>query len=161
MGGAKKSILVAEDERILARDLKATLERFGHSVLGAVDSGSVRLDTRPADDQLFPATDERSGYDPARFEALYRRVAPLIYGRARRLVGDEADDVVQEVFMRLVRDRPAEGALSTWIYRTSTNLCIDRIRARRRRSADWELEVAAGTNNNDAKDAAARDHDPF
>ncbi|SIN86535.1 RNA polymerase sigma factor [Vannielia litorea] len=45
---------------------------------------------------------------------------------------DEAEDVAQEVFLRAWRHAgrydPARAAVSTWLYRIATNLCIDRSR---------------------------------
>lgn len=47
----------------------------------------------------------------------------------------EAEDVVQEAFLRVYKnlDRYDEKQkFSTWIYRIATNLCIDRLRKRRK-----------------------------
>ncbi|MFQ6548694.1 sigma-70 family RNA polymerase sigma factor [Aestuariibius sp. 2305UL40-4] len=66
------------------------------------------------------------------------RLAPRILGHARRALGDpdEAEDVTQEVMMRLWRMAPdwtpGGAKVSTWTYRVAVNLCIDRLRARRR-----------------------------
>jgi RNA polymerase sigma-70 factor (ECF subfamily) len=73
---------------------------------------------------------------------IYRRFAPLVHARARRILGDEADDAVQEVFMRLLERRPEVERLAPWIYVTSTNICIERLRHRARRNKDWERAVA-------------------
>jgi RNA polymerase sigma-70 factor (ECF subfamily) len=47
-------------------------------------------------------------------------------------VSSEAEDVVQEVFLRAWRKAesydPRKGAVSTWLYRIAVNLCIDRNR---------------------------------
>ena len=53
---------------------------------------------------------------------------------ARRMLGDrdEADDVTQEVFVRLWTDahryRPETARLTTWLHRIAHNLCVDRQR---------------------------------
>ncbi len=66
------------------------------------------------------------------------RLAPGIFGHARRTLGDaeEAEDVTQEVMMRLWKMAPdwtpGGAKVSTWTYRVAANLCIDRLRARRR-----------------------------
>jgi len=59
-----------------------------------------------------------------------------LYHLAYRMSGNrqEAEDVVQETFLRVFRslDRyDANQKFSTWIYRIATNLCIDRLRKRR------------------------------
>ncbi len=76
---------------------------------------------------------------------LSQRFAPRILGYATRLLsGDraEAEDVAQEAFLRLWRIagdwRQGEARVATWLYRVTTNLCMDRLRSRQRRriSAD-------------------------
>ena len=59
-----------------------------------------------------------------------------LYHLGYRMTGNrqEAEDVVQETFLRVYRnlDRYDEShKFSTWIYRIATNLCIDRLRKRR------------------------------
>jgi len=78
--------------------------------------------------------DERSLRDA------YRAWSPVVYRRALQLLRDrdEAFDVTQDVFERLVQDRHrgAEGrALLLWMYRVTTNLCLNRLRDARRRAA--------------------------
>ena len=72
--------------------------------------------------------------------ALTLRLTPRILGYAARLLGGdraEAEDVTQEAMMRLWRIAPewrqGEAKVATWLYRVVTNLCTDRLRARRRR----------------------------
>ena len=77
--------------------------------------------------------------DPDAARALAARLLPRILGYAGRLLADraEAEDVAQEAMLRLWRVAPGwrqgEAKVSTWVYRVVTNLCTDRIRARRRR----------------------------
>lgn len=58
-------------------------------------------------------------------------------GLAGRILGDqaEAEDVAQEAFLRLWRQadrwRP-DARVGTWLYRVIHNLCVDRLRVRRR-----------------------------
>lgn len=65
------------------------------------------------------------------------RLAPLSLSLARRMLGDgsEAEDIAQEALLRLWQAAPGwqQGpvAVSTWLYRVTANLCIDRLRARR------------------------------
>lgn len=86
--------------------------------------------------------------DLPRLTELYQRFAPLVHARARRVLGSgsDADDVVQEVFMRLMQAPPAHDELGPWLYRTSTNLCLDRVRHGARRDEDWERDVAAAVS---------------
>src|SRR5205807_515563 len=69
---------------------------------------------------------------------------PLIREKCRRMLGDagEADDVAQDTFIRLWQARlDGDRRISSWIYRTSTRLAIDRMRERaRKRTAGEALE---------------------
>jgi RNA polymerase sigma-70 factor (ECF subfamily) len=71
-------------------------------------------------------------------EALYRRYAPMIARRCRGLLGDEqlSLDATHDVFLRVCASRSSfrgEAELSTWIYRVTTNHCLNQLRNRRRR----------------------------
>ncbi len=69
----------------------------------------------------------------------FRDEASALYRFAKRLLGDpsEAEDAVQEAFLKLTkhRDRP-DGFVSAraFVFRVVRNVCIDRLRARARRS---------------------------
>ncbi|MCC6750224.1 MAG: sigma-70 family RNA polymerase sigma factor [Deltaproteobacteria bacterium] len=79
----------------------------------------------------------------ARLAEVYRQCAPLIYRRSLRLLGsqDEALDAVQDIFERLqgtLATFRGEAELMTWIYRVTTNHCLNQLRARRVRSRAHE-----------------------
>jgi len=65
------------------------------------------------------------------------RLAPGVLSLAKRLLNDltEAEDVTQEAMMRLWKMAPdwrsGEAKPSTWLYRVTSNLCMDRLRRRR------------------------------
>jgi len=72
------------------------------------------------------------------FEKLVSRYQNKILGYSARMLNDheEAEDVAQEVFIKAHRSLHSfrgDASFSTWIYRIATNLCIDRIRAKKRR----------------------------
>lgn len=75
--------------------------------------------------------------DQSAARALTDRLLPLALRQAWRMLGDEqeAEDVAQEAMLRLWRQaagwRTGEARVSTWLYRVTHNLCIDRIRRRR------------------------------
>lgn len=81
-------------------------------------------------------------------EALFRTYGPLVRRRARSILGDdaEADDATQEVFVKVLASLEAfrgESLPSTWLYRITTNLCLNRIRdTRRHRGRLDELTVS-------------------
>lgn len=65
-----------------------------------------------------------------------RHLAPIVAFAWRTLNdGGEAEDVAQETFLRLWNGAGAwraEATLSTWLHRVAYNLCVDRLRRRRR-----------------------------
>lgn len=67
------------------------------------------------------------------FEKIHAAFRPKILRYLTRLVGpDEAEDVAQEVFVRVGRaleNFRGESQLSTWIYRIATNAALDRLRS--------------------------------
>lgn len=89
----------------------------------------------PSDADLLAGA--RAG-DSRAYRAIVQRYQRLLYSIAYRLLGDhgEADDAVQQVFIRFFekagRLRRAE-ALKTYLARSTTNECIDRLRRLKRR----------------------------
>jgi len=83
--------------------------------------------------------------------ALVRKHLPRMIALARRMLNDaaEAEDVGQEVFLRVWREaprwKPGGAKFETWMHRVALNQCYDRLR-RRREKADPD----AGLNVPDA-----------
>lgn len=75
--------------------------------------------------------------DPQAAAALVRRHLPKMIGLARRMLNDgvEAEDVAQDVFLRVWKEaprwRPGGAKFETWMHRVALNLCYDRLRRRR------------------------------
>ncbi len=68
------------------------------------------------------------------FQAIHAFYRPRITRYLERLVGqNEAEDLTQEVFVRVSRGLPdfrGDAKLSTWIFRIATNVATDRLRSR-------------------------------
>lgn len=76
--------------------------------------------------------------DQDAFERLVLDNQNKVYSLAVRLVGDqeEAADLAQEAFLKAWQNLPSfqgESSFSTWLYRVTTNLCIDWLRRQKRR----------------------------
>ena len=80
-----------------------------------------------------------------RFRALAERELPRLYAIARRLVGDDAEDVVQECLLRAYRSFAQlenEQAGGEWLTSILVNCCRDHWRSQGRRVEEVELEEA-------------------
>ncbi len=78
-----------------------------------------------------------------RISELFVRFAPVIHRRALALLGnvDEAHDATQDVFVILLQKIDSfrgDSSILTWLYRVTTNHCLNVIRARKRRKRAME-----------------------
>ena len=74
--------------------------------------------------------------DSSGFNELVTRYQEKVYWIARRVVGthDDADDVVQDVFVRMFRALKGfrgESGFYTWLYRITMNVSLNAVRTRR------------------------------
>lgn len=73
-------------------------------------------------------------------EAMYRRYGPMVLRRCQQILKDpqQATDAMQDVFVQIVRrrDRLDDRASSSLLYRTATNVCLNRLRSQRRKPAE-------------------------
>ena len=72
------------------------------------------------------------------FEDLVRAHEKTVYNLALRMTGNpqDAEDMAQEAFLKAYRSLPefrGESKFSVWLYRIVSNLCLDLLRARKRR----------------------------
>lgn len=76
---------------------------------------------------------------------LYTRYGPLVLRRCRTLLRreEEAVDAMQDVFVRVLvnQSRLEDRGLSSLLYRMATNVCLNRLRSRRRRPEDPQSEL--------------------
>lgn len=85
-----------------------------------------------------------AGGDMAAFEEIYGRTSGFVYGIALRVLGNrsEAEDVTQEVFIRVYKNLKGFGfrsSLGTWLYRITMNATLN-ARKRYTRDADRKIE---------------------
>ncbi len=89
---------------------------------------------------------------------LFETHSPLVHARAMRLLKNphDAQEATQEVFIRLLRNLSrldTEGDVLPWLFRTTTNYCLNLMRDRSRRAALLD----AHRRRSDGQ--AARQHD--
>lgn len=90
--------------------------------------------------------------DIAAFEELIGAYQKKIFNLAYRIIGnyDDAADLAQEALIRIFRSIGGfkeQSSFSTWIYRITTNVCLDEIRKRKSKkeySLDEEVQVDDG-----------------
>jgi RNA polymerase sigma-70 factor (ECF subfamily) len=111
--------------------------------------------------------DLRAG-DARRFALIVRRHQARVYRLAFSLVRNESDanDIVQEAFLRVYRKRDAfegDSAFYTWLYRIVRNLAIDLLRRPYRGRVELEeleaIGAASALSVADALDVRSPDED--
>lgn len=92
-------------------------------------------------DELLVDRLSRSDHDA--FTDLYDRHSSLVYGVARRILGDgtQAEDVTQSVFLQIWANPRAfrGGSFGAWLARVTRNACLDIVRSSAVRLRDPEL----------------------
>ncbi len=86
-------------------------------------------------------------------ESCYLRYGAMVWRRCRRLLRDEdeAYDTMQEVFVKLIeyQEKIYSDYMSSLLYRIATNLCLNKLRMRRRRGPVESLETVAAVSGHD------------
>ncbi len=98
--------------------------------------------------------------EPAAFDTLIETYSARLYGYFYRLTGsrDDAEDLLQEVFVRLVRTIERyehDGRFDAWLFRIATNLVRDRVRRMKTRRAAGANGQGIGPDDADALSHAA------
>lgn len=96
------------------------------------------------DDEARHIRDAQRG-DANAFEALMTSYEKTIYGIALRMCDnpEDAQDMTQEAMLRIFRSIGSfkgDAKFSTWVYRITTNVCLDEFRRKKRRK-EQSLEV--------------------
>jgi RNA polymerase sigma-70 factor (ECF subfamily) len=94
-------------------------------------------------------------------EAYYAKYGPMVLRRCRKLLGDDqsARDAMHDVFVQILsrEGQLADQAPSSLLFRIATNVCLNRLRSRRRRPEDGDaLLLDIATKSDPAARSAAR-----
>lgn len=108
--------------------------REGSRVVSSETSAQLAL--RDPDVRLMLRV--RDADDPAAFGELVQRYQHRLVGILQHIVGraDEAEDLAQEVFLRVYRTRQKyhpQAKFSTWLFTIANNLAINALRSRKRK----------------------------
>lgn len=101
------------------------------------------MDTFP-DQMLVQLYNET--HDNTYFAELYTRYYQLVYNRCRRYLHDsmEAEDSVQEIFIKLQRSLPKysqQSQFKTWLISVASNYCLDQLRlAKKQKNAFLDVD---------------------
>ncbi len=92
--------------------------------------------------------------DTYAFEELVNTYQNKVYTLAYRYMGneDDANDMAQEAFIkafRSLRSFKGDASFGTWIYRITTNVCLDELRRRKRKIVPLSLDEPLATLDGD------------
>ena len=112
-------------------------------------------DAAQADSSMLIRAAQRG--DAAAFEELVRRYDRAVLRLALHITGSEQDaqDIYQEVFLRAYQSLSRfrfECSFYTWLYRITSNLCLDYLRKRQRSQKHVSVMVSAEGEQRDALD---------
>ena len=104
----------------------------------------------------------KRGVDREAFDSIVERYKDKIVNYVRRMVGDrdEADDLAQEVFVKVyvgLSTFESRSTLATWLFRIATNLCIDH---RRKKARAGHALVSFETLSNSLATCDHQEHSP-
>ena len=103
-----------------------------------------------------------AGQAPEELEAVFREYAPMIYRTARMVTGsaEDAEDVVQTVFLRLLRGEftaKLQGNPRGYLHQAAVNMSLDVLRRRRRRTFIHDVDTLAAPQPGGSGDRLAHE----
>lgn len=117
----------------------------------------------PSEEQLLKRS--LSGETEA-FEELVIKYQNKVYALAFRYMGNEEDayDMAQEAFLKAYRSLATfkgDSSFSTWLYRVTTNVCLDELRRRKRRILALSLDEPLNTRGGEEVEKELIDPTPI
>ncbi|MEN6349123.1 MAG: sigma-70 family RNA polymerase sigma factor [Syntrophomonas sp.] len=99
------------------------------------------------------------------FEELVLQYQNKVYTLACRYMGNEEDayDISQEVFLKAFRSLGSfkgNSSFGTWLYRVTTNVCLDELRRKKRKVVSLSLDEPLATWSGDELEKEVPDPSP-
>jgi RNA polymerase sigma-70 factor, ECF subfamily len=96
---------------------------------------------------MLPVSDSTTAQAPVELERAFEELRSELTGYSYRMLGSpfEAEDAVQETFIRAWRafdGFEGRASLRSWLYRITTNVCLDMLGGRERRARPMDLGPA-------------------
>lgn len=93
--------------------------------------------------------------DVEAFEQLIEGCQKKVFNIALRMIGnyDDANELAQEVFIRIyksIKTFKEESLFSTWVYKVTTNICLDELRKRKKMKVTY-LDEEIKTEDSEIK----------
>jgi len=107
---------------------------------------ATRMYQDASDEELVRLCQKRLPGDLRPFHALVNRYRDRVINISYRFLSDphDAEDVAQEIFLKIYRGLPdfqARSSFSTWLYTITSNTCKNRLRRRDRRPSLLEPDL--------------------
>ncbi|MEN6459785.1 MAG: sigma-70 family RNA polymerase sigma factor [Syntrophomonas sp.] len=103
--------------------------------------------------------------DAEAFEEIVKKYQNKVYALTFRYMGNEEDayDMAQEAFLKAYRSLgtfKGDSSFSTWLYRVTTNVCLDELRRRKRRILPLSLDEPLNTRGGEEVEKELIDQAP-
>ena len=103
--------------------------------------------------------------DVVAFEELIGDYQKKVLNLAFRMLGksEDAEDAAQDIFIRVfrsMRNFNEESAFSTWLYKISTNVCLDILRKRKRQNAIGTVSIQQYSTEDEEYELPIEDNTP-
>lgn len=103
--------------------------------------------------------------DVAAFEELIAAYQKKVLNLAFRMLGNSADaeDAAQDIFVRVFKAIPnfnEESKFSTWLYKVSTNVCLDLLRRRKRQNVNNTVSINQYSSDEEEYELPVEDKAP-
>src|SRR5690242_5113313 len=109
-------------------------------------------------ESVLPLLSSRVSIDSKQVASLFQKHGPMVYSRARRLLGnhEDAEEATQDIFVRVIANGempPSPNEVVLWLSRITTNHCLNKLRDGGRRKELFAMKVKDATEDRAAATA--------